>query len=82
MKLGLDGAAAGFVLCTFTSTSLMIAYTAARDARRRRRPDATWTGLTSDAFRGWGQYLGLAVPAMVAVCSEWWTYEVGWGRAF
>lgn len=76
LKLGLDGAAAAFVLCNATSTTLLAAYTAARDWRRRGTRGATWEGLSREAFGGWGAYLTLAVPALVAITSEWWTYEV------
>jgi MATE family multidrug resistance protein len=26
-------------------------------------------------FRGWGPYLGLALPTVGACCLEWWLYE-------
>lgn len=54
LKLGLDGAAAGFVACTATSAALLLAYTVWRDWRRRGRSDATWAGFSFEALRGWG----------------------------
>jgi hypothetical protein len=78
--MGLDGAAAGFVACTATSTALLIAYATARDWRRRHRRDATFRGLSLAALRGWGGYLALAVPALGAIAAEWLAYEGG-GRA-
>ena len=29
-----------------------------------------------DVFSGWKEYLKLAVPAMLILCSEWWAYEI------
>jgi len=91
--MGLDGAAAAFVLCTATNTSMLLAYTAARDWRRRHRKDATWKGFSLDALRGWWLYLSLAIPALGAIAAEWLAYEVvifmagarwgaswGWGK--
>jgi len=27
-------------------------------------------------FRGWIEYLKLAIPGMMALCLEWWAFEV------
>ena len=31
---------------------------------------------TKDVFSSWGEYLKLAIPAMVILSSEWWAYEI------
>ena len=74
--MGLDGAALGFVACTATNTLLLTAYTAGRDWARRLRPDATWRGLSMEAFASWGVYLSLALPALAQIAAEWLAYEV------
>ena len=28
-----------------------------------------------EAFEGWIEYLKLAFPVLIIVCSEWWAYE-------
>jgi len=33
-------------------------------------------GVHSEAFQGWGRYMKAALPALVAVCSEWWFWEI------
>lgn len=76
LKLGLDGAALGFVACSATNTALLAAYTAARDCARLGRPDATWAGFSCDALRRWGEYLSLALPALAQIAAEWLAYEV------
>ncbi|XP_074569455.1 protein DETOXIFICATION 53 [Curcuma longa] len=35
-----------------------------------------WTGLSTDCLRGWGRLLKLGLPSAIAVCLEWWWYEV------
>ena len=47
-------------------------YIAARDYRRRRRPDRTWDGWSGEALRGWGGYFRFALPSVAMICCEWW----------
>lgn len=30
----------------------------------------------SDSFRGWGEYLKIALPSTVMICAEWWAWGV------
>lgn len=76
LKLGVEGAATAFTLCNSTSTLLLAGYTAVRDWRRAGRPDATWTGPSAEALRGWGAYLALALPATVAIASGLLLYDL------
>ena len=32
--------------------------------------------INMDAFRGWGEYLRVALPSTVMMCSEWWGLEI------
>lgn len=43
-------------------------------------PSATWQGWSTDALRGWGAYLKIALPSVVMLCGKWWTYEAGEAR--
>ena len=29
-----------------------------------------------ESFRGWGEYLKVAIPSAVILCSEWWAFEI------
>ena len=31
---------------------------------------------TSSAFKNWGEYLKLSIPATVMLCAEWWAFEI------
>lgn len=38
----------------------------------RGQPDSPWHGWSWAALRGWGQYLGLALPSVLMICCKWW----------
>ncbi|KAK3523557.1 hypothetical protein QTP70_002466 [Hemibagrus guttatus] len=38
---------------------------------------ATWDGWSRDCLQEWGPYFRLALPSMLMLCVEWWTYEIG-----
>ncbi|KAM9450580.1 multidrug and toxin extrusion protein 1-like [Clarias gariepinus] len=38
---------------------------------------ATWDGWTRDCLQEWGAFFRLALPSMLMLCVEWWTYEIG-----
>ena len=29
-----------------------------------------------DSFKGWYEYLSIALPSTVIICSEWWAFEI------
>lgn len=37
----------------------------------------TYVGWSRECLQDWGSYIHLAVPGMVMLCVEWWTYEIG-----
>uniref|UniRef100_A0A8C8EIM1 Multidrug and toxin extrusion protein n=1 Tax=Oncorhynchus tshawytscha TaxID=74940 RepID=A0A8C8EIM1_ONCTS len=38
---------------------------------------ATWAGWSWECLEDWGTYIHLAIPSMIMLCVEWWTYEIG-----
>eukprot|EP01022_Parablepharisma_sp_SALTPOND_P023173 TRINITY_DN4811_c0_g1_i1.p2 TRINITY_DN4811_c0_g1~~TRINITY_DN4811_c0_g1_i1.p2 ORF type:complete len:272 (+),score=5.08 TRINITY_DN4811_c0_g1_i1:206-1021(+) len=36
----------------------------------------TLVRVNTDAFKGWKEYLALAIPTTLMVCLEWWTWEI------
>ncbi|KAG2496841.1 hypothetical protein HYH03_005246 [Edaphochlamys debaryana] len=36
----------------------------------------TWSGWDRAAFKGWGEYLKVSLPATAMVCVDWWALEV------
>ncbi|XP_062816738.1 multidrug and toxin extrusion protein 1 isoform X1 [Anolis carolinensis] len=37
----------------------------------------TWGGWGWDCLQEWGGFLRLALPSMLMMCIEWWTFEIG-----
>lgn len=35
------------------------------------------TGWSMDSLKGWDSFIHLAIPSMLMLCAEWWTYEIG-----
>lgn len=75
LGLGFDGAAyAVDAVQAFMATSLG-AFILIRDLQRAGQPHATWGGWTYEALQQWPQYFRFALPSVVMVCVEWWTFE-------
>ena len=36
----------------------------------------TWGGWSRECFHEWGVYIRVALPSMVMICLDWWTFEV------
>ncbi|XP_018422770.1 PREDICTED: multidrug and toxin extrusion protein 1-like [Nanorana parkeri] len=37
----------------------------------------TWGGWSMACFEEWGSFTRLAIPSMLMLCIEWWTFEIG-----
>lgn len=35
-----------------------------------------WPGWSRQAWQGWGEFLRLGIPGMLALCLEWWAFEI------
>jgi hypothetical protein len=56
LGLGVKGAAYAITCCTATNSLLLTAYQTYRDAvLLKGTPQATWSGYSTAAFRGWWQ---------------------------
>ena len=33
-------------------------------------------GIQAQAFERWGEYMKVAIPALVQMCSEWWFWDI------
>ncbi|XP_041804898.1 multidrug and toxin extrusion protein 1 [Chelmon rostratus] len=38
---------------------------------------ATWSGWSLDCLQEWGLFTQMAIPSMLMLCLEWWTFEIG-----
>lgn len=80
LGLGLEGAALAVVSLQCISTLLLAGFTAARNWGERGGERATWHGWSSEALRGWGEYLSLAIPSVIMICMKVRGLPSGWAR--
>ncbi|XP_020784263.1 multidrug and toxin extrusion protein 1 [Boleophthalmus pectinirostris] len=72
LNLGLIGSAVASCLSEFVMVGLLWVYIVYKGLHK-----ATWGGWSRDCLKHWSSYLHLAIPSMVMLCVEWWTYEIG-----
>ncbi|XP_061575590.1 multidrug and toxin extrusion protein 1-like isoform X2 [Cololabis saira] len=72
LKMGVEGSAIANSLSQFSMAGILYAYIMWKGLHK-----ATWGGWSKECLQDWGSYIRLAIPAMVMLCAEWWTYEIG-----
>ncbi|XP_072099073.1 multidrug and toxin extrusion protein 1-like isoform X7 [Mobula birostris] len=72
LTLGVLGSAAANVTSQYFQVILLFLY-----IRKKKLYVGTWAGWSADCLQEWGGFVQLAVPSMLMLCIEWWTYEVG-----
>ncbi|XP_072446053.1 multidrug and toxin extrusion protein 1-like [Chiloscyllium punctatum] len=72
LKLGVLGSAAANVASQYCQLLLLFGY-----IRWKKLHVQSWGGWSTDCLQEWGPFLRLAVPSMVMMCIEWWTYQIG-----
>ncbi|KAL2899912.1 Protein DETOXIFICATION 53, partial [Bienertia sinuspersici] len=74
LKLGVKGVALASACNTINLDVSLLIYLIFSDKDNVLKP---WNGLTfSSPFQGWKTVLSLAIPSVLAVCLEWWWYEI------
>ncbi|XP_058490982.1 multidrug and toxin extrusion protein 1 [Solea solea] len=72
LDLGVAGSAVANTISQFSMAIILYAYIMWRGLHK-----ATWAGWSRECLQDWGSYVNLAIPSMVMMCVEWWTYEIG-----
>ncbi|XP_022615467.1 multidrug and toxin extrusion protein 1-like [Seriola dumerili] len=72
LKLGVAGSAVANTISQFAMAGILYAYIMWRGLHK-----ATWGGWSKECMQNWGSFIHLAIPGMVMLCVEWWTYEIG-----
>ncbi|XP_070761645.1 multidrug and toxin extrusion protein 1 [Enoplosus armatus] len=72
LNLGVPGSAVANTISQFSMAGILYAYIIWRGLHK-----ATWGGWSKECLQDWGSYIHLAIPSMVMMCVEWWTYEIG-----
>ncbi|KAM7001192.1 uncharacterized protein RBU47_011052 [Passerculus sandwichensis] len=72
LKLGMVGSAWANMVSQYTQAILLVLYVWWRKIHVK-----TWGGWSRECLVDWGSFIWLAVPGMVMMCIEWWTFEIG-----
>nr|XP_046245420.1 multidrug and toxin extrusion protein 1 [Scatophagus argus] len=72
LNLGVAGSAIANTISQFSMAGILFAYIVWKGLHK-----ATWGGWSKECLQDWGSYIHLAIPSMVMLCVEWWTYEIG-----
>ncbi|OZJ02302.1 hypothetical protein BZG36_05065, partial [Bifiguratus adelaidae] len=70
MSLGFAGAPTAVAMTNWLMLGLLILYI------RYVAGAEAWGGWTRACLKGWSEYLRLAIPGILMVCTEWWAFEV------
>ncbi|XP_037533785.1 multidrug and toxin extrusion protein 1 [Nematolebias whitei] len=72
LKMGVKGSALANSFSQFAMAGCLYGYIMWKGLHK-----ATWAGWTKECLEDWGSFIRLAIPAMIMLCVEWWTYEIG-----
>ncbi|XP_053310834.1 multidrug and toxin extrusion protein 1-like [Spea bombifrons] len=72
LGFGVIGSAWANTIAQFSQALLLFLY-----IRVKKLHVKTWGGWSMECLQDWNSFVALAVPSMLMVCIEWWTYEIG-----
>ncbi|NWV40640.1 S47A1 protein, partial [Grantiella picta] len=72
LHLGITGSAWANTIAQYSQTIFLFLYIIGR----KLHVD-TWGGWSSECLLEWDSFTSLAIPSMLMMCIEWWTYEIG-----
>ncbi|XP_063289187.1 multidrug and toxin extrusion protein 1-like [Pelobates fuscus] len=72
LGLGVMGSAWANTISQFAQAILLFLYIIWKKLYRD-----TWSGWSPECFEEWGSFIRLAIPSMLMLCIEWWTFEIG-----
>ncbi|NXQ54694.1 S47A1 protein, partial [Anthoscopus minutus] len=70
--LGVAGSAWANTISQYSQTIFLFVYIIGRKLHVN-----TWGGWSSECLLEWDSFTSLAIPSMLMMCIEWWTYEIG-----
>ncbi|NWW47269.1 S47A1 protein, partial [Pedionomus torquatus] len=72
LHLGITGSAWANTVAQYSQAIFLFLYIIGRKLHVK-----TWGGWSSECLLEWDSFTSLAVPSMLMICIEWWTYEIG-----
>ncbi|NWZ81948.1 S47A2 protein, partial [Poecile atricapillus] len=70
--LGVTGSAWANTIAQYSQTIFLFLFIIGRKLHLN-----TWGGWSSECLLEWDSFTSLAIPSMLMMCIEWWTYEIG-----
>uniref|UniRef100_A0A672UIJ8 Solute carrier family 47 member 2 n=1 Tax=Strigops habroptila TaxID=2489341 RepID=A0A672UIJ8_STRHB len=70
--LGITGSAWANTVAQYSQAIFLFLYIIGRKLHVK-----TWGGWSSECLLEWDSFTSLAIPSMLMMCIEWWTYEIG-----
>ncbi|XP_019748384.1 multidrug and toxin extrusion protein 1 isoform X2 [Hippocampus comes] len=70
-NMGVVGSALANNVSRFSMAGILYAYILWKGLHK-----VTWGGWSKDCLEDWGSFFYLALPSMVMMCAEWWTFEI------
>ncbi|NXO88484.1 S47A1 protein, partial [Certhia brachydactyla] len=70
--LGVTGSAWANTIAQYSQTIFLFVYIIGRKLHVN-----TWGGWSCECLLEWDSFTSLAIPSMLMMCIEWWTYEIG-----
>ncbi|XP_074969132.1 multidrug and toxin extrusion protein 1-like isoform X3 [Phalacrocorax aristotelis] len=72
LHLGITGSAWANTVAQYSQTIFLFLYIIGKKLHVK-----TWGGWSSECLLEWDSFTSLALPSMLMMCIEWWTYEIG-----
>ncbi|NXE87263.1 S47A1 protein, partial [Menura novaehollandiae] len=69
---GITGSAWANTIAQYSQTIFLFLYIIGRKLHVQ-----TWGGWSCECLLEWDSFTSLAIPSMLMMCIEWWTYEIG-----
>ncbi|XP_072209556.1 multidrug and toxin extrusion protein 2-like isoform X3 [Excalfactoria chinensis] len=70
--LGIVGSAWANTIAQYSQTIFLFLYIVGKKLHAK-----TWGGWSKECLLEWDSFTSLAIPSMLMMCIEWWTYEIG-----
>ncbi|KAJ8267207.1 hypothetical protein GJAV_G00139780 [Gymnothorax javanicus] len=72
LDLGVGGSAASNAISQLSLAVFLFVYIHWKGLHKK-----TWGGWSKECLQEWDTFINLAIPSMLMLCLEWWTYELG-----
>ncbi|KAM3936103.1 multidrug and toxin extrusion protein 2-like [Leptodactylus fuscus] len=72
LKMGVEGSAWANTISQWAMALSLFIYIIVKKLHVK-----TWGGWSKDCLQEWGQFMSLAIPSVLMVCVEWWSFEIG-----